>query len=111
MLSDDDKIGQIKLLSDSVEADFGTRPSGMWLAERVWETSAQPLGYRLAGVALDDVAAHRKMTKLWGDEAGRATKTDRILVLGATEAGRRRALAAAATPVDWEWPPRALRLL
>ena len=33
------------------------------------------------------------MTKLWGDEAGRATKTDRILVLGATEAGRRRALA------------------
>ena len=35
----------------------------------------------------------RKMTKLWGAEAGRATKTDRILVLGATEAGRRRALA------------------
>ena len=33
------------------------------------------------------------MTKLWGDEAGQATKTDRILVLGATEAGRRRALA------------------
>ena len=27
------------------------------------------------------------MTKLWGDEAGRATKTDRILVLGATEVG------------------------
>ena len=35
------------------------------------------------------------MTKLWGAEAGRATKTDRILVLGATEAGRRRALAGA----------------
>ena len=49
------------------------------------------------------------MTKLWGAEAGRATKTDRILVLGATEAGRRRALAGAATPVDWEWPPRGLR--
>ena len=37
------------------------------------------------------------MTKLWGDEAGRATKTDRILVLGADRgrpaagAGRRRA--------------------
>ena len=51
------------------------------------------------------------MTKLWGDEAGRATKTDRILVLGATEAGRRRALAGAATPVDWDLaaaraPPR-----
>jgi hypothetical protein len=49
------------------------------------------------------------MTKLWGDEAGRATKTDRILVLGATEAGRRRALAGAGVPVDWSWPPVATR--
>ena len=61
----------------------------------MWEAAAEPEGYRLAGVALDEVAANRKMTKLWGDEAGRATKTDRILVLGATEAGRRRALAGA----------------
>jgi hypothetical protein len=65
----------------------------------------------LAGIALDDVAASRKMTKLWGAEAGRATKTDRILVLGATEAGRRRALAGAATPIDWDWPPHGLRAL
>ena len=32
------------------------------------------------------------MTKLWGDEAGRATKVDRILVLATSEAGRRRAV-------------------
>jgi hypothetical protein len=51
------------------------------------------------------------MTKLWGDEAGAATKVDRILVLGATEAGRRRALAGASLDVDWSWPPRALRSL
>jgi hypothetical protein len=51
------------------------------------------------------------MTKLWGDEAGRATKTDRILVLGATESGRRRALAGADLDVDWSWPPRALRAI
>ena len=51
------------------------------------------------------------MTRLWGVEAGRATKTDRILVLGATEAGRRRALAGAALPVDWTWPPRRLRAI
>ena len=79
---------------------------GVGLAERVWELAAEPEGYRLAGVALDDVAAGRKMTKLWGDEAGRATKTDRILVLGATESGRRRALDGAAHDVDWTWPPR-----
>jgi site-specific DNA-methyltransferase (adenine-specific) len=84
---------------------------GVGLAERTWELAAEPEGYKLAGVALDDVAAGRKMTKLWGDEAGRATKTDRILVLGATEAGRRRALAGAGLDVDWTWPPRALRSL
>ena len=77
----------------------------------VWESAAAPEGYRLAGVALDDVAAGRKMTKLWGAEAGRATKTDRILVLGATEAGRRRALAGASTPIDWTWPQRGLRAI
>ncbi len=44
MLSDEDKLGQMKLLSDSVEADFGQRPSGMWLAERIWEPSlARPI--------------------------------------------------------------------
>ena len=102
----------VVLVVGDVEFDRGRPIRGaVGLAERVWETAAEPEGYRLAGVALDDVAAHRKMTKLWGDEAGRATKTDRILVLGATEAGRRRALAGAATPVDWEWPPRGLRLL
>ncbi len=85
--------------------------NGVGLAERTWEMAAEPEGYKLAGVALDDVAAGRKMTKLWGDEAGRATKTDRILVLGATEAGRRRALAGADLDIDWSWPPRALRSL
>ena len=84
---------------------------GVGLAERAWEAAAEPEGYRLAGVVLDDVAASRKMTKLWGDEAGGATKIDRILVLGAGEAGRRRALAGANLDVDWSWPPRALRSL
>ena len=98
----------VVLVIGDVETDRG-RPirGGVGLAERVWESAAEPEGYRLAGVALDDVAANRKMTKLWGDEAGRATKTDRILVLGATEAGRRRALAGAAHDIDWTWPPRA----
>jgi site-specific DNA-methyltransferase (adenine-specific) len=102
----------VVLVIGDVEFDRGRPIAGaVGLAERVWETAAAPEGYRLAGIALDDVAANRKMTKLWGAEAGRATKTDRILVLGATEAGRRRALAGAATPVDWEWPPRGLRAL
>lgn len=104
----DDAI--VVLVIGDVETDRGRRiKGGVGLAERTWEQAAEPEGYRLAGVALDDVAAVRKMTKLWGDEAGRATKTDRILVLGATESGRRRALASASLDIDWTWPPRSLR--
>ncbi|HEX5825494.1 MAG TPA: DNA methyltransferase [Candidatus Limnocylindrales bacterium] len=106
----DDAI--VVLVIGDVETDRGRPIRGaVGLAERVWESAAEPAGYRLAGIALDDVAAQRKMTKLWGAEAGRATKTDRIVVLGATEAGRRRALAAAGTPIDWDWPPHGLRAL
>jgi site-specific DNA-methyltransferase (adenine-specific) len=102
----------VVLVIGDVETDRGRSiKGGVGLAERAWEAAAEPEGYRLAGVALDDVAASRKMTKLWGDEAGRATKTDRILVLGATETGRRRALAGASLDVDWAWPPRALRAI
>jgi site-specific DNA-methyltransferase (adenine-specific) len=90
-----------------VASDRGRpQPGGIGLAEQVWAEAAEPAGFRLAGIALDDVHAHRKVTQLWGDEAGRATQTDRILVLGAAEAGRRRAVAGAGLPVDWTWPPR-----
>jgi site-specific DNA-methyltransferase (adenine-specific) len=106
----DDAI--VVLVIGDVETDRGRPLRGaVGLAEQVWAEAAAPEGYRLAGVARDDVAAGRKMTKLWGAEAGRATKTDRILVLGATEAGRRRAVTAARTPIDWDWPPRGLRSL
>src|SRR6202023_1683175 len=31
------KIAQIRRLSERIERDFGVKPTGMWLAERVWE--------------------------------------------------------------------------
>ncbi len=103
-LTDD---GIAVLVVGDVATDRGRpRPDGIGLAEQVWEAAAAPSGYRLAGIAVDDIHAHRKVTQLWGDEAGQATQTDRILVLGATEAGRRRAIAGASLPVDWTWPPR-----
>ena len=99
----------VVLVIGDVELDRG-RPisNGVGLAEAVWEHAAEPAGYRLAGVALDDVKAQRKMTKLWGDEAGRATKLDRLLVLATSETGRRRALHGASLPVDWSWPQHRL---
>jgi site-specific DNA-methyltransferase (adenine-specific) len=88
-----------------VEADRGKRiGDGIGLADAAWRAAAEPEGYRLAGIVLDPVAAPRKMTKLWRDAAGQATKTDRILVMGATETGRRRALAGAGMPVRWDGP-------
>lgn len=37
ILPDPDKRGQIERLTDFLVREFGVRPRGMWLAERVWE--------------------------------------------------------------------------
>jgi 4-alpha-glucanotransferase len=37
ILPDADKRGQIQRLSEFLAREFGVRPRGMWLAERVWE--------------------------------------------------------------------------
>jgi alpha-amylase len=37
VLPDHDKIGQIERLTTFLKSQFGVRPRGMWLAERVWE--------------------------------------------------------------------------
>jgi len=98
----------VVLVIGDVELDRGkAMAGGVGLAETVWERAAAPEGYRLAGVALDDISAQRKMTKIWGVEAGRTTKTDRLLVMAPTEQGRRRALASASLPIDWNWPSGA----
>ncbi|MFO7533944.1 MAG: alpha-amylase/4-alpha-glucanotransferase domain-containing protein [Candidatus Limnocylindrales bacterium] len=36
-LREDDRVGQLTRMADEVEALFGQRPAGAWLAERVWE--------------------------------------------------------------------------
>src|SRR5437016_1121588 len=37
VLPDHDKIGQVERLTTFLKSNFGVRPRGMWLAERVWE--------------------------------------------------------------------------
>ncbi len=37
LIPDRDKQGQIEALTSYLERHFGTRPNGMWLAERVWQ--------------------------------------------------------------------------
>ncbi len=36
-IPDTDKIAQIRRLTARIERDLGTKPTGMWIAERVWE--------------------------------------------------------------------------
>jgi alpha-amylase/alpha-mannosidase (GH57 family) len=49
IIPDVDKVAQIQGLSKAVEKVFGSRPVGMWLAERVWEPHL-PLPLARAGV-------------------------------------------------------------
>jgi 4-alpha-glucanotransferase len=37
VIPDEDKVGQIQKLTKFVEKHFGYSPSGLWLAERIWE--------------------------------------------------------------------------
>lgn len=56
-IPDADKLAQIRRLTERVERDFETKPTGMWIAERVWEPGL-PRFLREAGIEwtiLDDV--------------------------------------------------------
>ena len=64
MIPDDDKLGQISKLSSTIKERFKYSPSGMWLAERVWEPQL-PKPLNQAGVewiVVDD--NHFKMVGL-----------------------------------------------
>ena len=57
------------------------------LAGRVWEEAAEPLGWQLRGVVADRVPTRHKVSRIWKQGRGQATKTDRILIL--SPAGRK----------------------
>jgi 4-alpha-glucanotransferase len=70
ILPDADKRGQIERLSAFLKTEFGVRPRGMWLAERVWEPTL-PRALRAAGVEyvlVDD--QHFALAGLAPDELG-----------------------------------------
>ncbi len=79
----EDRIEQIRRLSDFVEDQFGKRPVGAWLAERVWEPQL-PAALAEAGVEytlVDDshfLTAGREIPELFGyyvaDECGKTVK-------------------------------------
>ncbi len=68
ILPDEDKVGQVRLLTDHIRKKLGFSAKGMWLAERVWEPHL-PKAIAAAGidhVVVDDF--HFKMAGLRDDE-------------------------------------------
>lgn len=60
VIPDEDKIGQIRMMTARLKELFEIEPRGMWLAERVWEPHL-PRPIRQAGIeylALDDTHFH-----------------------------------------------------
>ena len=52
------------------------------LAQIIWENCAKPLGFRLVRPIQEDIINDAtKVSKIWGNKKGNATKIDRILVL------------------------------
>jgi len=91
-LPDRDRHGQLVRMADELEALFGRRPAGAWLAERVWEPSL-PNDLAAAGYAwtiVDD--NHLRAASIPEDEMWTAFTTDdrgrRLTVFG-TEMGLR----------------------
>jgi alpha-amylase len=91
-LPERDRVGQLRRMSEAVEAAFRRRPSGAWLAERVWEpdvpTSLNAAGYRWTIV--DD--AHFRAAAIPEDEMWGPYTTDdkgRIISVFGTEQGLR----------------------
>jgi hypothetical protein len=49
IIPEEDRLGQIRLMSDYLAENFGQRPRGLWLTERVWEPGL-PKSLHAAGI-------------------------------------------------------------
>src|SRR5215212_6243371 len=91
-LPERDRVGQLVRMADEVEAIFGRRPRGAWLAERVWEpdlpTALVSAGYEWT--VLDD--AHFRAAAIHEDDLWGSYTTDdqgSVLTVFGTEQGLR----------------------
>ena len=100
-LPERDRVGQLVRMADELEATFGRRPRGAWLAERVWEpdlpTALVSAGYEWT--VLDD--AHFRAAAIPEDDLWGSYTTDdqgKVLTVFGTEQGLRYRIPFA--PVD-----------
>jgi hypothetical protein len=72
------------------------------LAGKVWRHVAEPAGWQCHGIISDEVPTGRKVSRIWKNNPGRATKTDRVLVLSPSEDVR----LPDPVEIDWTVTPR-----
>ena len=91
-LPERDRVGQLVRMADELEATFGSRPRGAWIAERVWEpdlpTALVSAGYDWT--VLDD--AHFRAAAIPEDDLWGSYTTDdqgKVLTVFGTEQGLR----------------------
>lgn len=53
----------------------------MNLAEAVWEGAIASLGWQRHAIVADELVEQYKVSRIWKNHSGRATKTDRVLIL------------------------------
>ena len=70
------------------------------LAAQVWEEAARPLGWRLRGIVADRLPTQHKVSRIWKQGRGEATKTDRVLIL--SRPGHRLTQLPPLGPIRWE---------
>jgi hypothetical protein len=51
------------------------------LAGKVWRHVAEPAGWHCHGIIADHVPLGQKVSRIWKNNPGRATKVDRLLLL------------------------------
>lgn len=72
------------------------------LAGKVWRHAAEPFGWHCHGIVADGLPTGHKVSRIWKTNAGRATKTDRLLVLSPSPGVR----LPPCVPIDWGAPSR-----
>jgi site-specific DNA-methyltransferase (adenine-specific) len=77
------------------------------LARKVWRHAADPYGWHCHGIIADGLPTGHKVSRIWKTNPGRATKTDRLLMLSPSAEVSLPPLMA----IDWQETPTFANLV
>ncbi|MBK6871320.1 MAG: hypothetical protein IPK24_19060 [Kineosporiaceae bacterium] len=79
-----------------VIGDVRRKDGDLNLAQSVWDEVASSQGWHLHGIVPDRLATEHKVSRIWKNNVGRATKVDRLLIMSPTK-------TALPVPVNLSW--------